>query len=108
MKPGFSKASFSRAAHETIGFLSVRRLTDALPVSAWWPDSTAFVVSSAVCLVLISSVTVFSPFLPLFSRGTKSEWGLLARPRAVFCGGAKKRRSIVLFLGGTANPEGVA
>jgi hypothetical protein len=75
-------------------------------VSARWPDSTALVVSSVVCLVLISSVTVYSPILPLVSRGTQSEWGLLARPKAAFCGGAKKLRSIELFLGGTVNPEG--
>jgi len=50
---------------------------------------------------------MFSPFLPLFSRGTQGELGLLARPRAAFRGGAKKRRIIVLFLGGTANPEGL-
>jgi hypothetical protein len=69
-------------------------------VSARWPDSTALVVLSAVCLVLISSVTVFSPFLPLFSLGTKNEWGLLARPRAAFCGAAKKLRFSICFLGG--------
>jgi hypothetical protein len=49
---------------------------------------------------------MFSPFLPCFSRGTQGEWGVLARPRGAFCGGAKKVRFTVLFLGGTANPEG--
>jgi hypothetical protein len=50
---------------------------------------------------------VFSPFLDRFSRGTRGEWGLLARSRAAaFCGAAKKVRFIVFFLGGTANPEG--
>ena len=48
-----------------------------------------------------------SRFLRQFSRGApKGERGLLARPRAAFCGGAKKLRFIALFLGGTANPEG--
>ena len=67
---------------------------------ACWPELTTSLLALAVCLVLISLVTVFSPFLPLFSRGTKSEWGLLARPRAAFCGGAKKLRFSVCFLGG--------
>src|SRR6516165_2364232 len=63
-----------------------------------------------VCSIWILSVTLFSPFLSRFSRGTQGEWGLLARPRGAFCGGAKKQqlRSIGLFLGGTANPEGPA
>jgi hypothetical protein len=75
MKPGFFTASSKRTAHEAIAFLSVPPLRDALPVSARWPDSAALVPSSAVCLVLISSVTVFSPFLPRFSRGTLKRVG---------------------------------
>jgi len=86
-------------------------------VPARWPGSTAFVASYAVRLVLIPSVTVFSPFLSLSSRGTPSEWGLLAKPRAAFS--AQRLRfcpllvtrhlslvTALLFLGGTANPEG--
>jgi hypothetical protein len=43
----------------------------------------------------------FSPFLRPFSRGApKGEWGLLAGPRAAFCGGAKKPRIWFCFLGG--------
>jgi len=50
---------------------------------------------------------MFFSFSALLLAGhPKGEWGLLARPRGAFCGGAKKLRSIVLFLGGTANPEG--
>lgn len=50
----------------------------------------------------------FSSFPPLFSRSTKNEWGLFARPRPAFCGGAKKLCFWFCFLGGAANPEAVA
>ena len=35
---------------------------------------------------------MFSPFLSRFSRALQGEWGLLARPRGAFCGGAKKQQ----------------
>jgi hypothetical protein len=95
MKPGWFTASSSKAAHETFAFLSVPPLRDAPAVSARWPDSTALFVSSAACLVLISSVTVFSPFLPRFSRGTQKRVGPARRAKGRFFGGAEKSGSMV-------------
>jgi hypothetical protein len=71
-----------------------------------WLEETALVASAVACRIVISSVTSFLLFLPASRGAPEGEWGLLARPRGAFCGGAKKLRLIVLFLGGTANPEG--
>jgi len=56
---------------------------------ARWPASTALVVSSAVCLVLISrpehreGSPISAPFLA-GRPAPQDEWGLLARQRAAF------------------------
>jgi hypothetical protein len=90
MKPGFFTASCSNAAHDTMGFLSFLSAPLRAPtVEACWPAGTAPVASSAVCLILISSVMFLSPFLPPLLAGHKKASGrLLARPRADFLGGA--------------------
>ena len=85
--------------------LSVR-LTDAPPVSARWPDSTALVVSSAVCLVLISSVTVFSPFLPLFSRGTKRRVGPARQAKGCLFAGEPRNFALRFVSWGDRKPGG--
>jgi hypothetical protein len=69
----------------------------ALPVSVRWPDSTVRVCIS-VQLVLISPVALFSPFLLLFSRATKSECGLPARTRAAFCRETKNLLDLIHHL----------
>ena len=72
MKPGFFTASSSNAPHETIAFLlapfRARTVVDR------WPDSAALVVSSAVYLILTSSVKFFLFFRPT-SRGAPKGWG---------------------------------
>jgi hypothetical protein len=73
-------------------------------MSTPWPDP-AGIVSSAVCVFLISSVIDLSPFLPFFSRDTKSEWGTLARLWASFLRASKETLIFSLFLGGTTNLE---
>ncbi len=70
-----------------------------------WAKGTALVASAAVCRIVISSVTFFLLFCPASRGAPKGEWGLLARPRGAFCGGAKKL--LCRFVSwGTANPEG--
>jgi len=103
MNPGFVTASSSRAAHETIAFLSAP--LRALPVRPCGLEGTATLGSPAVGWIVISSVMVFSPFLPCFLRGTYAQ-GAWA-PAAAFAGEPKKSRLFrLIFSGGDRNPEG--
>jgi hypothetical protein len=88
--------------------LSVRRLTDAPPVLVRWPRLTTQPVSSVDCPFLISSVTVFSPFLPLVLAGHSKRVGPARQAKGCFLRGSQETSHFGLFLGGTANPEGVA
>jgi len=49
------RAPCSKAAQETIGFLSVRRVMDAPPVMPCWLEGTALVVSTVACRIVLSS-----------------------------------------------------
>src|SRR5713226_3404547 len=108
MKPGFFTASSSKAAHETSAFFSVPPLRDAPPVSARWHDSTALPVSSAVCRLVISSVTVFSPFLPRFSRGTPEASGACSPGQGLLFWRGRKISLARLIFRRSQNLEGPA
>src|SRR5208337_1887976 len=96
MKPGFFRASSNSAAHETIGFLSAPVV--ASPVRTWNEPSTLN-CSGLVCL--ICSIICFFSFSAPVSRGArKGRVGPARKCQGLpFCGGAKKLRSSICFLG---------
>jgi len=75
-------------------------------VTPCWPEGTALVASVAVCRIVISSVMLFS-LSALLLAGTQRRVGPARQAKgSILRGKPRNVASIVLFLGGTANPEG--
>ena len=88
-QPGLETASSSRAAHQTVAFLSfLSAPLSALPVCPCGVEETATLGYPVVGCVLISSFAGCSPFLPCFSRGTPRAGGACSCDG--FCGRTEK------------------
>ncbi len=74
----------------------------------WSPAGTVLGASAAACRIVISSVMVFLLFAPLLAGHPRASGACSLGQGVLFAGEPRELRSIVLFLGGTANPEGPA
>ena len=103
MTPGLFTASSNSAAHETMGFLSA--LGRRIPCANL--QRTLNIKLTSIGLFDLLDHFFFLLFCARFSRGTKRASGACSPvPRAAFLRGSQETSLFVLFLGGTANPEG--